>query len=132
MKTRRAITVAPKMSRRAFRQFRAAGEAERKADLVELERPRARGDCAGVPRPCPFVSCRHHLFLDVTPSGGLKLNYPHLEPDEMAESCVLDVADRGASTLEEAGELLRLTRERIRQVEVRGLLHLRMRGGGLA
>ena len=33
----------------------------------------------------------------------------------------LDVADRGGITLEEVGAILNLTRERIRQVEVRGL-----------
>ena len=40
----------------------------------------------------------------------------------MAETCSLDVADRGGITLEEVGAILNLTRERIRQVEVRGLV----------
>ena len=43
----------------------------------------------------------------------------------MAETCALDVADRGGITLEEVGAILNLTRERIRQVEVRGLGKLR-------
>ena len=43
----------------------------------------------------------------------------------MAETCALDVADRGGITLEEVGEILNLTRERIRQVEVKGLQKLR-------
>ena len=75
-----------------------------------------------MPRPCPFVSCSHHLYLDVNPeTGAIKLNFPHLEVWEMAETCSLDVADRGGITLEEVGAILNLTRERIRQVEVRGL-----------
>lgn len=30
-----------------------------------VSRPRTRGDCFRLPRPCPFVGCRHHLYLDV-------------------------------------------------------------------
>jgi DNA-directed RNA polymerase sigma subunit (sigma70/sigma32) len=43
----------------------------------------------------------------------------------MGETCALDVADRGGITLEEVGAIMNLTRERIRQVETRGLLKLR-------
>ena len=84
-----------------------------------------------MPRPCPFVSCAHHLYLDVNPdSGAIKLNFPHLEVWEMAETCSLDVADRGGITLEEVGAILNLTRERIRQVEVRGLYKIKNHTGG--
>ena len=83
----------------------------------------ARASAGTMPRPCPFVSCSHHLYLDVNPeTGAIKLNFPHLEVWEMAETCSLDVADRGGITLEEVGAILNLTRERIRQVEVRGLV----------
>jgi DNA-directed RNA polymerase sigma subunit (sigma70/sigma32) len=44
----------------------------------------------------------------------------------MKETCALDVADRGGITLEEVGEILNLTRERIRQVEVFGLEKLKI------
>ncbi|HEX8907607.1 MAG TPA: sigma factor-like helix-turn-helix DNA-binding protein, partial [Anaeromyxobacteraceae bacterium] len=44
---------------------------------------------------------------------------------ELDETCALDVADRGGITLEEVGTIMNLTRERIRQVETRGLLKLR-------
>lgn len=86
------------------------------------DRPRTRGDCKDGPRPCPFVSCAHHLYLDVSAeSGAIKLNFPDLDADEleaMPESCSLDVADRGGETLEAVGAIMNLTRERIRQVEV--------------
>lgn len=89
------------------------------------ERPATRGDCDQVERPCPFVSCRHHLFLDVSPrTGAIKLNFPDLEPDELPETCCLDVADRGGSTLEEVGQIVNLTRERIRQIEVKAFGHV--------
>lgn len=88
-------------------------------------RPRVRGDCAAGPRPCPWVGCRHNLYLEVSRiSGHLHLNFPDLEPDQMRESCSLDVAARGGSTLETVGATLNLTRERIRQVEVRALVDL--------
>jgi len=76
-------------------------------------------------RPCPFVSCKHHLYLDVSArTGAIKLNFPDLEVWEMTETCALDVADRGGTTLEEVGAIMNLTRERIRQVEVKGLAKL--------
>jgi hypothetical protein len=96
----------------------------------DVERPKSRADCQSMQRPCPFVSCEHHLYLDVNPqSGAIKLNFPHLEVWEMAETCALDVADRGGITLEEVGAILNLTRERIRQVEVRGLTKIRVTNG---
>ena len=97
----------------------------------DIERPRLRGECKEAPRPCPFVSCKHHLYLDINPeTGSIKLNFPDMEPWELKETCALDVADRGGITLEEVGEIMNLTRERIRQVEVRGLLRLKMGDGG--
>lgn len=94
---------------------------------VEIERPSHRSQCANGVRPCPYVSCKHHLYLDVNPeTGSIKLNFPDLEVWDMVETCALDVADRGGITLEEVGEILNLTRERIRQVEVKGLQKLRM------
>jgi hypothetical protein len=90
-----------------------------------VEIPRTRSECAEGPRPCPFVSCAHHLFLDVSAkTGSLKLNFPDLEPEQMSESCALDVADRGGETLENVGAALNMTRERVRQIEVTALAKL--------
>lgn len=86
-----------------------------------VERPRTRGDCIDGPRPCPFVSCVHHLYLDVSPAGSIKLNFPAREVDELTETCSLDVADRGGVTLEQVGALINITRERARQIESLGL-----------
>lgn len=83
----------------------------------DVDRPATRGDCRDMPRPCPFTSCSHHLYLDVGADGALKLNHPEREVWELTETCSLDVADRGGVTLEEAGAFLGITRERIRQVE---------------
>lgn len=89
---------------------------------MDYWKPRARSECVDGPRPCPFVSCKHHLYIDVSPrTGAIKLNFPDLEVWEMNESCALDVADRGGTTLEDVGAIMNLTRERIRQVEVKAL-----------
>ncbi len=91
----------------------------------DYEKPTTRAECQGTERPCPFVSCQYHLYLDVSPrTGAIKLNFPDLEVWEMNESCALDVADRGGTTLEDVGAIMNLTRERIRQVEVRALAKL--------
>ena len=88
-------------------------------------KPRPRADCANGPRPCPYVSCKHHLFIDVSArTGAIKVNFPDLEVWEMNESCALDVADRGGTTLEDVGAIMNLTRERIRQLEVKALAKL--------
>jgi hypothetical protein len=88
-------------------------------------KPRTRAECAGGARPCPFVSCKHHLFVDVSArTGAIKLNFPDLDVWDMNESCALDVADRGGTTLEDVGAIMNLTRERIRQVEVKALAKL--------
>ncbi len=93
----------------------------------DVARPAKRAECSQDIRPCPWVSCKHHLYLDVNPeTGSIKINFPELEPWELVNTCSLDIAERGGITLEEVGEIMNLTRERIRQVEVRGLLKLRM------
>ena len=92
---------------------------------ADIERPKVRAECGAGERPCPFVSCKHHLYLDVSAkTGAIKLNFPDLEVWEMTETCALDVSDRGGTTLEEVGAIMNLTRERIRQVEVKGLAKL--------
>jgi hypothetical protein len=94
---------------------------------VDIPRPTTRAECREEMRPCPWVACKHHLYLDINPeTGSIKINFPDLEPWELQNTCALDVAERGGITLEEVGEIMNLTRERIRQVEVRGLLKLKM------
>lgn len=95
------------------------------ADVLNLyPRPRKRGDCLNGPRPCPYVSCRYHLHLDVR--GEHFERVAPLPPEEMKETCALDVADRGESTLEAVGEIMGVTRERIRQIEAIVLRRLRV------
>lgn len=82
-------------------------------------RPRTRGECVDGVRPCPWALCRYHLYVDVKEkSGSLHFNHPDIEIDQLKESCALDVADRGGATLEAVGQLLGVSMERGRQIEV--------------
>jgi hypothetical protein len=78
--------------------------------------PVVRGLCDELPRPCPRWACRYHLF------GEIK------DGHETEQSCALDIADEGEHTLQEVGETLGITRERVRQIESRALRKLRRRG----
>jgi len=127
----RARTMSRKEMARMFRQQKALGglDPELQALMAELDasRPRVRGDCAEGERPCPYVSCKYNLYVDVNPrTGSVKMNFPDKELWELAETCALDVADRQGITLEEVGVIMNLTRERVRQLEMRGLTKLRV------
>jgi hypothetical protein len=103
-------------------------------------RPRTRGECVHVVRPCVYFGCRHHLALDVNEHGRISVNGESMleDPsedeldafvDELLDrvatvgSCSLDVADRnpGGLTLEAAGTFLGVTRERVRQIETKAV-----------
>lgn len=123
---KRSKTMSRKEMARDLRRRRLTGdidpeEAELLGELTDA-RPRTRADCVSSPRPCVFVSCKYNLYLDVNPeTGSIKLNFPDKELWELEFTCALDVAEKGGITLEEVGEIMNLTRERIRQVETRGL-----------
>lgn len=78
-------------------------------------------------RPCPFVACRYHLYLDVADDGAIIFNFPELEVDEMLVSCALDFADRDEDivSLDEVAIVLNLTPERVRQISEEALKRLR-------
>jgi hypothetical protein len=100
------------------------------------QRPRTRGEC-GTQRPCPWVSCRYHSYLDVKPNGNIKINW-HGAIEDMSDSCVLDLAEQprerrdgehrtGHSphlTLDEVGAVFGIIRERARQIEYSALAKL--------
>lgn len=89
----------------------------------KVEHPVRRDECQGGSRPCPLVGCKWNLYLSVRREGTIHFTFPHREPDNMETdaSCVMDVVDANPDgiTLEEAGRRMNLTRERIRQIEVK-------------
>ena len=120
----RSITLnAGRASKREIHALQMMGYAE---EIATYDRPRTRGDClpggCNGERPCPWVSCKAHLAIDVDErTGSLKLNFPDVDVWEMPHTCALDIADESGKTLEEIGTLTNLVRERVRQLEVRAL-----------
>lgn len=83
-----------------------------------LPRPPARrADCIDGPRPCPWIGCRYHLQVE---------RRARQAPTERAgqESCSLDLADRGRMRLQEIADVLGVTRERVRQIELKAMAKL--------
>lgn len=78
-------------------------------------RPKTTGECGslGDPlEPCPYVSCKYHLYLDVSPeTGAIKINHPDKELHELEATCALKVADRGGVSEPEIGRMLNVVRE---------------------
>jgi hypothetical protein len=96
------------------------------AELGEIKKPKTRLDCKNIERPCPWVGCKHHLYLDVHPTRHyIILNFPDIEPWELHPSCTLDIVDEfDGLVLETIGRIMNLTRERARQIEKQGLFKL--------
>jgi len=110
------------VSRWSVRELRAGVAEYPPEESARYDRPVTRGDClsggSNEMRPCPWVSCRHHLALGVDEhNGNIKLVHPSLDVSDMRTTCALDVADDGGATLDGVGVLMNLTRERIRQIE---------------
>jgi Sigma-70, region 4 len=122
----RSHTLSRKQLTQEHRRMKSQGEL---LHVVDSWHPASREDCHRMSRPCLYVSCRHHLYLDVNPqTGSVKFNFPDKEVWELEETCALDVAERGGSTLEEVGQIMNLTRERIRQIEIRSLQKIEASG----
>lgn len=70
------------------------------------QKPKTRGECYTMPRPCPFVSCRYHLATDehVDNQGRVRLRIANEHPEDMEHTCALDVADAGVQQLSEIAE----------------------------
>ena len=79
--------------------------------------PKTRAECLRGPRPCGKLACRYNLWAEARPNAP-GWAFPR-------QSCALDVATRGGMTLKQVGRILRLTRERVRQIEASALGKLR-------
>jgi len=95
-------------------------------------RPKIRADCLSGERPCIWIRCSHHMLWAM--NLGMRYNSRKViyrkfldsyTDDEfvniifgLPETCVLDITDRGGQTLESIGQILGITRERVRQIEI--------------
>ena len=94
-------------------------------------RPKTRGECADMPRPCPFLSCRHHLAHDwAKPYYGKRPT-----DDELTErivdaehTCSLDVADKREHSIAEVAEVMQTTESAINKASWRAGKHVRSEG----
>lgn len=105
-------------------------------DVELYDRPVVRGDClpggVNASRPCPFVSCRHHMLLEVKRNGSISLLWNHSDVEKLGQSCSLDIVDAlGPITLEEIGAMLAMTREAARQIEAGAMQSARTLSDGL-
>lgn len=130
----RTISV-KRLSKRALLEERARVAAELAADeYTPAPRPRTWGECQArgigtAESPCAYVSCKFHLALDVSAqTGAIKVNAIDaidsdgaLDVRALPATCALHVAAMAGRTLDEIGDLLSLTRERVRQIETKGL-----------
>jgi len=82
-----------------------------------LKRPTKRDECPPM-RPCPFIGCRYNLYLDINGDLG-----KDAAPWEGA-NCALDIAEEGPKSLEELAAILKITRERVRQIVEAGMAKL--------
>lgn len=113
----------------------------------ESGKPRIRWECKQGPRPCPWMSCRYNTVIDdirlsadgkeahisvgaknkrgkglLRASDEKVLELWESYAERGVSNCVLDhVENEHCMTLEEVGQVYGLTRERIRQVEYKGL-----------
>lgn len=84
------------------------------------------GACRRADGQCDVKLCRWSL-LTSRPGrqGGHKSGVVQRRLPVLHETCVLDAADRGGMSLDEIGERLGLTRERVRQIEVAAIAKLK-------
>lgn len=72
------------------------------------------GQCRTVAGPCQHTECRYHM--DNT--GDVGVHVARASSKRVtSEACALDAAEHGPLKLDEIGERLGVTRERVRQIE---------------
>ena len=85
------------------------------ADHVLAHRPTRRRDCPKNYVPCPYVSCRHHLWTDCTAAGRIVRSKAW---GNIRATCSLRYADVGAMLGCDVADVMGLTRRQIVTIEL--------------
>ena len=104
------------------------------ADRLHEDMPRCLEECPDEDVQCPFVACRYHLWTDLV-RRTITVGKDHkrtefrwdVAPTDAWGSwptCALRAARQGPRTLDEVGDVLGVTRERVRQVQAQAIEHL--------
>lgn len=109
---------------REERKFKAELDAERWAP----ERPKTLADCkrdgwfAG---PCPWFGCRHHVGLNVSEQGAVKITFPELELESIRYTCTLRAAEEEGMSPERAAREMGMSLSSFEHEEIRAMRKLK-------
>jgi hypothetical protein len=93
-------------------------------EILDNTRPKTRNDCKGIHRPCPWVGCKYNMFIDIGRNGRIIYNNTYKSPLDMPcdKSCLLDIVEKyGGQTLDAIGDMISVSRERVRQIEAKAI-----------
>jgi hypothetical protein len=98
----------------------------RRLALADHRRPQTRAECEQFERPCPFVGCRHHLFLDVTAKGSIRFPFGDDVSviETMAQTCSLDGAEQGETPVDELAKVFELSAQGMRLLYWQAMTHI--------
>lgn len=82
--------------------------------------PKTRGECEDGERPCPYQSCRYHLWDT--------FDFPRVDT-ATAPSCALDVADNGEHSPATIAKWFGMTRQAVENIEKRAIAKVKLRRG---
>jgi hypothetical protein len=97
-------------------------------ECINESRPKTREDCKNDVRPCPWVGCQFHLYLDVDDRNEIIFNHENTvfndddleNPDlrKMVHTCVLDIVDKidDGLTFCEIAEYLGCTVKKVKEI----------------
>ncbi len=90
-------------------------------------KPETWGGCKaqglGITKPCGYISCGHHLAIDVNENNGaVKYNFPGVDVADMPETCALAAVEKhGIQDMARVGDALGVVREAISQTSKRAI-----------
>ena len=92
-----------------------------------IERPTTRVDCENGMRPCPWVGCRYHLYLDVDKRGRISFNHANslFSPDELDDPDLVNIILKKTATDEFSQNQDRIIFDSIQRIQYRNLIQER-------